>query len=581
MDGRSSASSTWKLCLLNSFRVERDGQVQFFFQNRRQEALLAHLALHGDRAVLRKDLARLMWPDKSASLGANRLTEVLVRLSRLLEEIGMPADSIFSPRRVLQLNPAISSDIAEFSQLCAVAKKGLAEAAERQALRGQIESIYGIGLLPLFTDAWVEPERERLAALQSDALRALTLSSETVRTPALAFSAATGRPAPGFGEAGIEGRPPAGVDQAGPDGPAPAHAPDEDDPTWRRVKGLVALAEEASIHVWGAERERWMNLLDANDAMLLESLNWLIDGEHFEMAARLAGSLWPYWLEQRRIGEGRILLDRVLLAMRPSAAADYTRAVHGSGALALEDADHSVARGRLEQAARLWERIGNREWYARALNSLGIIAFRDRDLEEALGLHSDSLSILRSLDQPEILSIVLKNTALDHKALGHFEEAKTLLVEQLAISRSLDDRAAIASALIDLSTIYQHLGEWDRARDLADESNEICANIHDPQGLAYCLQVRGYLEHQRGNLEAAEGFYLRSQEIFRTLGDLRGVAELLFYHAALSEDRGNPDQARTLLVTSRDLFGALRDRTWQAKVGESLKASERTETDPT
>lgn len=535
---------SWRLVLFDSFRIERDGEVVATFQNRRQEALLAYLALHPGEVVERKAAAAALWPDKSESLAANRLTEVLLRLRRLLDKIEVPDSAILHPRRVLQLNPVMPTDLEDFLELAAETERLQSlDPARAAQIEASMTRIYGSGLLPLFLDPWLEPVRERMDAILEQSLercRACAGALATVDSYDLMLmppSRTRRKDADDGGRIEIP-------DDLGDLGDIPKTTPA--DPLHRRLREHIELVEEASAHLWGRERESWSKVIRKSYDAVLESIELALAKNLSEPAARLVGAMWPYWMEYEGAGQGRILLERVLLSTLNREGATYAQLLHGSGVLAIEHGDLELAGLRLELSLRHWEAIGQRVWYARALNSLGVVAFRRRELERAATLHEESLEILRSVRQPALMALVLKNAGLALMALGRYELAKAMLVEQLAIGRALEDRAIIAGSLVDLSTIYQNLSNWDKASDLAQEALETYQDLDDVAGRAYCMQVLGYLAHRSGDMEQARFRYEESERLFRNCQHMRGVAEVSVYMASLLEDMGDSEAAERL-----------------------------------
>ena len=566
----------WRICVFDTYRVEVEGRVTHRFENRRQEALLALLVVHGGAAVARSEIAAELWPGKPEALATNRLTEVLVRLRRMLAELGMPEETVLSPRGVIQLNPSIATDVQAHAALLARAGD-LREPSQAPALRASLAEVYGIGLLPLFTDEWAVRERRRFAALQAAALR----QTESVVELAFAGQAVTSRAPAGWSTAdrppAIDADRPPSYAKDRPDiGPAPPPAvaePPSRAPGWRdRLTGYVTLVEEASLEIWGPERERWLRVIEANLTAILECMELGLAAEELDPVARLAGAIWPIWVDHPQVDRGRVCMDRVLLALKPGTSAVYAKVLHGSGILALQQDDLGIARERLESALRIWQTIGNREWLARALGSLGVIAFRERDLTRSAEWHAESLTLLRGLNRSALTAIALKNAALTEMALGRYPSAETLLDEALQIAIASEDGAAIAGLRVDLSTVYQNLGRWPEARALAKQALEIYQDVADPAGHAYCLEVCGYLAHQAGELDAALEHFRQSELAFRAIGHMRGVAEVSFYRSALLQDLGDAEAAERSRAMSRDLYRALHDAHWQRVLEGPAKA---------
>ncbi|HEX5386996.1 MAG TPA: BTAD domain-containing putative transcriptional regulator, partial [Gemmatimonadales bacterium] len=100
-----------RLRLLGTPAVEGgDGPLGGAPAQRKSLALLALLAVGGDRGVSRDKLLAYLWPEAEAERAAHRLTQALYALRR-----ATGADALFLGSGDLRLNPElVSTDVAEF-----------------------------------------------------------------------------------------------------------------------------------------------------------------------------------------------------------------------------------------------------------------------------------------------------------------------------------------------------------------------------------------------------------------------------------------------------------------------------------
>jgi DNA-binding SARP family transcriptional activator len=130
---------------------------------RKQDQLLAYVALYGDRPVLRLEIAAALWPDRSLALARNRLTESLHYVRRDLAEVGAPADSVAGNRHVVWLSSAIDTDVRRFNEAVGSALTEVDRGRQIELLEEALTA-YGDGLLPGLNVDWLVEARERLAA---------------------------------------------------------------------------------------------------------------------------------------------------------------------------------------------------------------------------------------------------------------------------------------------------------------------------------------------------------------------------------------------------------------------------------
>jgi hypothetical protein len=371
--------SGWTVGLLSTFRLERDGDVVLRLLGRQQDRLLAFLALHRNQDVGREQLGTLLWPEKPHHRQRSRLSETLFHLRAELAEHGAADDFVLANRYTLALNPEVTTDIEHFEALVGAARAA-ADPAARLALLEEATALHGAGLLPALTDDWLEPERRRLTALAEEAGRALTALRE--RAPELGAAAlgtegGAARAAPRPVEAVPQRATPvaAGSDD-GESLPRAGRASLPGDIRRRLALRHLALAEEAEAGLWGPEREAWLDRLEAAHTTLSTVLEWAIEDEDDELALRMAGALWPFWLALGHLDEGRRLIERALFLRPNSRAAIDANALNGAGALAMQAGELELAGKRLDLAQEIWREIGDDVGLARTLNNQAIRAVK-------------------------------------------------------------------------------------------------------------------------------------------------------------------------------------------------------------
>lgn len=127
---------------------------------RHRLALLALLAVAGERGCTRDKLMAQLWPESPVEAARHGLQQLLYYLRRQAH------DELFLGTDPVRLNPAaISSDVAEFD--AALTAGALTDAVA--LYRGPFLDGFYLGDSPAFED-WVEQERTRLAAAHAAAL---------------------------------------------------------------------------------------------------------------------------------------------------------------------------------------------------------------------------------------------------------------------------------------------------------------------------------------------------------------------------------------------------------------------------
>lgn len=148
---RSAFAEPWQVRLLGTVSARR-GKVEILrWPSRAATLLLARLAMAPEQAHPREGLIELLWPGVAASVGRNRLRQVLSTLRALLEPEGA-APVLQADRQYIRLVPdRLDCDVQRFQR------------ALRQGDTVAALASYGGELLPGFYEEWVLDARRWLA----------------------------------------------------------------------------------------------------------------------------------------------------------------------------------------------------------------------------------------------------------------------------------------------------------------------------------------------------------------------------------------------------------------------------------
>jgi DNA-binding SARP family transcriptional activator len=551
-------NAPWMISMLDQFHLERSGTVVARFYDRKPDLVLAYMALHRDRPVSRLELATALWPDRDPAVARSRLSECLHYMKRDLAAAGVPTGCITGNRHVVDLSQDIDTDVRQFEN--AVAGAVTAKSPDRQMeFLEQALTIYGDGLLPGFTHAWLADERERLAAVHGTAARQLAHSLAA----AGAFDAT-----PEFAEHmapedltrqwirsrrltdATPVRQRAVHDAARPWIPGASL----DELERRLAARAVAIAEQAEPHLWGPERPDWLARLDADYDDIMAALRWAIETEDRDTALALSSALWPYWQARGRVADGRKLAEMSLSVGTAGSSTADAKAVHAAGVLALVDGDLSAAEDRLIRARDLWIELDEATWLGRCLNSICVLAYRRCEYAAAREHARQATDILGRPGNDSLLVRTLKDAALVEIADGQLDRADELLHEALELSASSNNVAAEARILGDLSTVAQHRELWDDARLLSERAITMLAGEDDLEGVAFCLRSLGHISAESSDPAQAQTHFSDSLRLSRVLGDAWAAGQSLQYLAELAVSRERPESAKDLYEQSLPLF---------------------------
>jgi hypothetical protein len=568
----------WRLRMLGGFELERDGRVVTAFAHRRQDVLLAYLALKPTTAHSRPTVALTLWPGKNRRYALNRITEVLVHLNRQLDAAGVDVELIAGRRQTIQLGAGVRTDLQDFEDLIAAAMRAT-DPAEQVGLLEQAVTLHGTGLLPVLDEPWVVEERARLSAVRDYAARLLVeqVGAGEARPPAevavgagvgavdVARYLARGRQMAGDAPSTVAtttlGAGAGRATEAGAEGIVEDVAP----PMGRvLVDRCVALAEQAEPYLRGPDRRPWLDRLDARRAELHQAIEWALEHERAEPALRLTGALWRWWYSRDRVDEGLRYVEQALTLVPRPEGRWYAKAAHAAGALALHDGDLATARRRFEAALPIWRELEDGPAIGRVLDDLGLIAYKAGDLELAAKRYDESLAVLHQVGDAALRATVLRNAANTARAMGRDEQAEALLRQRLALGRELGDADVIAWTLIGLAGDIREQEGAEAVAAVIAEARALFVRLDDARGLATCLRAQGYSEQLAGRLDAARAYYDSSLALCQARQDVWGIGESERYLAAAAEAAGDLAEAREHASAAALLL---------ADVGEQLEAA--------
>jgi predicted ATPase len=266
---------------------------------------------------------------------------------------------------------------------------------------------------------------------------------------------------------------------------------------------FLTLAEEAYPQLKGANQLEWLERLEVEHDNMRAALSWSLERKKAEVALKLGGALWLFWLLR-----------------------DY----------------HSEGRRWLEAALAMGGR-GSPEVRAMALAGAGWLAREQGDLDRAKEACEEGLELLTKESRERSEAKIILLACLGWVALEREEhsQAKELYEEGLALSRQMSDTWWLANSLLGLAFVSHNRGDNERATELYEQSMDLFREQGDRQGLANCLHNLGMVAHSQGDLGRAAKLTEESVALERELGFRGGVsADLcnLGWIALLQDDLG-------------------------------------------
>jgi predicted ATPase/DNA-binding XRE family transcriptional regulator len=263
---------------------------------------------------------------------------------------------------------------------------------------------------------------------------------------------------------------------------------------------LAEAARSELLGFGGARRAEWLARLDQERDNLRAALHWAVASGEAELAARLGGALWRYWVHRGQVGEGWRWLER-LLASPPSVIDEkvWAEVLVGAGVLARFRGDVVAARSYGDEGIRRLRELNDRPCLAEALVDLGVAV----------------------------------------RLQGAYEEAQACFEEGLAIWRACEAPTGVLHALTQLALLADQQRDVARAGALGQELWELARVQQNRQGEGFGASVLGWVALLRGNPNAAEAWFRRSLADCLATGYEWGVsvAILRFGYAAAAQSQ--------------------------------------------
>ncbi|HYO48277.1 MAG TPA: tetratricopeptide repeat protein [Chloroflexia bacterium] len=372
----------------------------------------------------------------------------------------------------------------------------------------------------------------------------------------------------------------------------------------RHADYYLSVAEAAEPQLKGVQQITWLDRLEAEHNNLRAALQWSLQHAEVEVALRLGGALWRFWLIRGYLSEGRRWLEEALAlgeaVVGVVPAAVRANALNGAGNLAYSAGDYAAAlalheeslrlrrelgdkqgmagalnniavvwrdRGDYERASKHFEKslklkreLGDKMGIASSLNNLGVVRQRQSNYNAAQACYEESLLIWREAGEKYGVATALTNLGVLQGFRGNYEAARALHEESLLIRRELGDKLGIATSLANIATIVLAQGDYASARALHEENLAIRREQGDKPGMAHSFYDLGFVLHRQGHLKQAALLIKQSLVVWGDLGNKQSIAECLAQLAVIAvaqaQAKKHKGQQKATLERAARLFGA-------------------------
>src|SRR5258706_2926289 len=328
----------------------------------------------------------------------------------------------------------------------------------------------------------------------------------------------------------------------------------------------LRLAEQAELELGGPQQAAWLEQLEREHDNLRAALQWSLepvedeeDGQHREIALRLAGTLWMFWWVHGYLSEGRTFLERALAAREGSEASSIgAKALFAAAHLAFVQSDYERAEALCEESLALYRELGDQRGIAFSLGILGNVAWVRSNTSKARSLTEEALALFREADDKEYMAYSLFSLALVARSQGEHARACALFEESVAIHRELGNKRGIAHSLSQLAqALFDSQADQARVRSLVEECLALSKEVGFKEGIAAAQCLLGQLALSQSDLATARSQVEESVVLYKEMGHRHGTAESLAVLGKVVAAQGDYAAARRLYEESLTISGEM------------------------
>ena len=264
----------------------------------------------------------------------------------------------------------------------------------------------------------------------------------------------------------------------------------EDDEIGRRhAVWFTALVEEAAPHLTGADRARWLDVVEHDHDNVRAALAWAIERQDTSTALRILWSAWRFWQSRAFLTEG-LMHAEVVLAM-PTSGVDPVLVVRGheaAGGLAYWRGDFKACQRHYGLALELARTTGDRKLLADELYNFSFSFYiEDPDFDRGHDAAEEAVAIYRELGDEEGLTNALWGIGNTYFFREDWQRSAASYSEALVLARRTHNDFMVNWALHMLGSSVTMLGRFADAHRYLSEGTEAMVRAGETTGLVLVL----------------------------------------------------------------------------------------------
>jgi predicted ATPase/class 3 adenylate cyclase len=303
----------------------------------------------------------------------------------------------------------------------------------------------------------------------------------------------------------------------------------------RHADLFLEMAIEGERHLTGRDQADWLRRFEIEQGNLETALRWSLETGETERGLEAASAMWRYYQQRGRLAVGRSWVERLLAASGAGPSRARAAAHLAAGGLAFWQADYDPTADHYQRALAMYEGLGDKPGIAEATYDLAFVPvmISDEPFDRgfagrpahliAMGRLEEALRLFEELGDLGGVAKTKGNMALfiagsgDMKAgSGEMNRALLLLEEAIAAYRELGDMFHLADALTGLAQGHLIEGRHAEARQAVVEAIALFADADNKAGIGLGLETLSFVEAGEGRQVRALRLLAKAEEIRAT-----------------------------------------------------------------
>jgi serine/threonine protein kinase/tetratricopeptide (TPR) repeat protein len=232
--------------------------------------------------------------------------------------------------------------------------------------------------------------------------------------------------------------------------------------------------------------------------------------------------------------------------------------------------DLKAAEPMLEQALAIQRQMGSRSFESRTLNNLGILRFSRGDIDGAEKAWSEALTVERESNFVTMIAVTLSNLGGVKQVKGDLDGALALYAQAMEVSRKTDDSTGELTAMVNTAEVLRLRGDLARSQTRYADAQLLARKLGRPQEEAYIIAGLGELALCRNDLMEARRQHTVALNMRRQHNEKLALAQSQVMLANVSLEEARAADAVTPLREAIASFAKESDNDDEAGAHETL-----------